>query len=477
MWAIDSGILMRASLRVRVFAATALVVMAATVVAGLLSRRATLQEDRQLSAASAPPLDATMIASLESAWAANGLDGVRRELQEIGSRLNRRLLVVSPAGAVVAASASTIESARVSRESDGGLSIALDQHGIQTTVVVRGAPAHAVHAPDGQVVGQLMTLPNETVAAGGPPLLPPWIVLTIATTTAALIVTFVVAGRVLRPVTELTRAARMLRDGALDVRVRDAGRDELGELARAFNGMAEQLELTERQKNQIITDVAHELRSPVSNLRCTVEAMQDGLLPADTARIASLHAEVVLLERLIADLQEIAVADAGALTLRRERVDVGEVVRQTVAGMTGLPTATIEIDDSASPIEADPDRLRQMLRNLLDNARQFTPPDGRIRVVVRRDGQRTCIDVHDTGQGIDAAHLPRVFDRFYRVEPSRDRATGGAGLGLAIVRRLAAAHGGAATASSAGVGRGATFTICLPRLPSPGADPRRASSP
>lgn len=226
--------------------------------------------------------------------------------------------------------------------------------------------------------------------------------------------------------------------------------------------MAERLAHTERTKRQLVTDVAHELRSPVTNLRCGLEAIQDGLVTADRARIDALHAEVLLLQRLIADLQDLALAEAGGLTLQREPLDIAAAVRRaTAAEIAGAPV-TMHVADDAAIVLADAGRFEQMLPNLIGNARRHTPDGGRIDVRTSRAGGLIRIDVADTGSGIAPEHLPHVFDRFYRADASRDRATGGAGLGLAIVRRLAEAHGGTVTARSDGIGRGAVLTLLLP---------------
>jgi two-component system sensor histidine kinase BaeS len=233
--------------------------------------------------------------------------------------------------------------------------------------------------------------------------------------------------------------------------------------------MAERLAQTERTKRQMVSDVAHELRSPVTNLRCGLEAIQDGLASPDRARIDALHGETLLLQRLIGDLQDLALADAGGLSLRTESVDVAAVTQRAAGADLDPPPVVITVDPDAAIVVADAARLEQMLRNLVSNARRHTPPDGRIDITARRDRDWISIAVADTGAGIAAEHLPHVFDRFYRVDASRDRATGGAGLGLAIVRRFAEAQGGTVGAASRGAGLG---TIVEIRLRAPGSTAR-----
>jgi two-component system sensor histidine kinase BaeS len=268
------------------------------------------------------------------------------------------------------------------------------------------------------------------------------------------------------PVTALTDAAYRMRGGDLDVRVEVRGRDEVADLARAFNDMAARLAENERLRKQMVSDVAHELRSPVTNLRCTLESIQDGLAAADRSAIDALHEETLFLQRLIADLEDLSRADAGQLTLRSEQVDVAAAIRRaagaTLPGDTGIELR-LEIGEALPLVAGDTDRLEQVFRNLLANAVRHTPAGGRVIVRAGRyEAGGVRVEITDTGCGIDAAHLPKVFDRFYRADASRARATGGAGLGLAIVRQLVAAHAGNVTAQSAGVGYGATFVVTLP---------------
>jgi two-component system sensor histidine kinase BaeS len=193
--------------------------------------------------------------------------------------------------------------------------------------------------------------------------------------------------------------------------------------------------------------------------------LQDGLEQPDAATIATLYDETMFLQRLISDLQESTLAEAGSLPLRVEPVDVRDVVTRAVTSTSAAagPRITIEGPPDIRAL-ADRDRLEQVLRNLLTNARQHTPRDGSISVVLHRAPDNVEIAVSDSGAGISAEHLPHVFDRFYRTDASRSRSTGGAGLGLAIVRQFVAAQGGSVTAASDGIGCGATFRVRLPAV-------------
>jgi len=279
----------------------------------------------------------------------------------------------------------------------------------------------------------------------------------------ALLVTVLASRRVLRPVAELTAAAQRMEAGDLTQRVDDRGRDELAGLAHAFNGMADAIAGHEQQRRRLASDVAHELRTPIANLRGYVEAAQDGVTPTDPALLSSLHEEALLLQRLVDDLQTLALAESGRLPLALATIDVGELAGQVVAAFrlsaeqTGVTLTTAASDHAKVTAEADPVRLRQVLGNLVANALRHTPAGGTVTVAVSPSG----VTVADTGAGIAPDHLPHVFDRFWRADESRTRDTGGSGLGLAISRQLVDLHGGTLTVEST-LGEGTTFTVELP---------------
>ena len=452
------------SVRARVFVTTAAVLAAATLAAGLLSRQATLVEERQFVGPQRAPRIDGVPEAVQQAYTRNGWPGVRQVLVEAGTRVGVRFLAIDTAMKPVAASTPDLDRLHVKQAGPDGLSVETDRGDARASFELRGVPTFVVRDPDGADSGRVYVMPGDATPPPGTSTIPaPWIRNTIATAAVALVLTFVLGGRILRPVSELTTAARRMREGELDVRVSAEGDDELARLGRAFNVMAARLAQTETLKRQMVGDVAHELRSPVTNLRCGLEAIQDGLATPDRARIDMLHSETLLLQRLIGDLQDLALADAGGLSLRREPVHIAEVARRAVGSDVDAPPVSISVSPDASTVLADAARLEQMLRNLVNNARRHTPPDGCISITATRNDANVLIAVADSGSGIASEHLPYVFDRFYRADPSRDRATGGAGLGLAIVRRLAEAHGGSVTAASDGEGRGASFVVRLPQ--------------
>lgn len=279
------------------------------------------------------------------------------------------------------------------------------------------------------------------------------------------VVSTTIATRLLRPVRALTDAVNHMREGGgptTRVEVRDAG--EIGRLAEAFNEMSEHLERAEDQRKAMVSDVSHELRTPLSNLRGWLEAVQDGVVDPDPDRMEMLLGETLLLQAVIDDLQDLALADAGRLRLSPEPVDAALLVARVVAGheLRAEEAGVRLVDESRDlTLVADRTRMLQVLGNLVGNALRHTPEGGTVTVQAYRAGPDAVIRVVDTGVGIAAEDLPHVFDRFWRADRSRNRRTGGSGLGLAIVRGLVELHGGSVTADST-VGEGTAFTLRMP---------------
>ncbi|RZU20537.1 two-component system sensor histidine kinase BaeS [Kribbella rubisoli] len=280
---------------------------------------------------------------------------------------------------------------------------------------------------------------------------------------AALVMIF--AGRrLVRPIVALTGAAQRMRNGDHAARVPVSGKDEVARLGHAFNDMAESIQRHDFQRKAMVSDVAHELRTPLANIKGYLVASEDGVVPLDSELVTSLLEETELLEHLVADLQDLALADAGMLRLHPAPRDLTELAQQVVAAHR--PTAdaadvAVTAVGETSPAVVDSARIRQALGNLVSNAIRYTPAGGNVMVGVRRVGDGYNLSVTDNGSGIAEEHLPYVFDRFYRAEHSRSRSTGGSGLGLAITKHLAEAHGGKITVTSR-LGSGSTFTVWLP---------------
>lgn len=282
----------------------------------------------------------------------------------------------------------------------------------------------------------------------------------------AFLLTFFLSRRISAPVKALTLATRRLGGGDLSQRVRFKDKSEVGELAQAFNSMAGDLERVEQLRRNMVADVAHELRTPLSNLMGYLEAVRDGVIKPDADAIRSLNEEVSLLARLVDDLQELSLAESGELKLDYRATDMAKLIDQTVAAMETHVKAkgislSLDLPDDIPTANVDSYRISQVLRNLLDNALAHTKKGGAITVVVRSRSNYIKVIVIDTGEGIPAEDLPNIFERFYRADRSRTRATGGSGLGLTIAKRLVEAHGGKIEAQSE-PGKGSRFSFTVP---------------
>ena len=274
-------------------------------------------------------------------------------------------------------------------------------------------------------------------------------------------------GRALAPVHTLTAVAGRLGRGDLSQRVPARGRDEVGELGNSFNEMARALERAEQQRRTMTADIAHELRTPLSNVRGYLEAIRNGIVAPDAPIIDTLYEQTLHLSRLVEDLRLAAIVEAGALRLERGPVLVQEIAEDTVDAFRTRAaerrlTLTLDARPDLPEVSADRTRLHQIVANLLENALMHTPEGGRVTVSAGRaeDGW-VRLEVADSGPGIPPDEIPFIFDQFYRVDPSRTRETGGAGLGLTIVKRLVEAHGGRVSAESE-VGLGTRISVELP---------------
>jgi two-component system, OmpR family, sensor histidine kinase BaeS len=277
---------------------------------------------------------------------------------------------------------------------------------------------------------------------------------TVVAVLASVGLAIVLARMLVKPLAEIGRAARRIADGDYAARVPREGPEELKSLADSFNQMASALERQEEMRRDFIANAAHELRTPLTNLQGYLEALRDGVITADRATYESLHEEADRLVRLSRSLDALAEGDAGTSSPRLVELDLGSAIRSAIdlaapsAERAGL---RVETDvPAALPARADPDRLAQVLANLLSNAVHHTPAGGLISVRAERRPGDVLVSVANTGDGIPAEDLDRVFERFYRVEKSRDRARGGAGIGLAIVKQLVESFGGRVGAESQG---------------------------
>ena len=282
----------------------------------------------------------------------------------------------------------------------------------------------------------------------------------------ALLFTLGLSRAIVAPVEALTAAARRMAEGDLAQRVDVRGGGEVGQLAQAFNAMAESVARNEMLRRHMVSDVAHELRTPLTNIRGHLEGLCDGVLQPNRETLESVLEEAHLLARIVDDLQQLALAEAGQLRLERQPTPVEEIVaRASAALQPHFAARGVRLDvtcaDGLPPVDVDAERIGQVLRNLMHNAATHTPAGGRVTVSTRDAGDAVEVSVSDTGVGIAPADLPYVFERFFRADRSRTRATGGAGLGLAIAKQIVEAHGGQIWAESE-PGQGARFAFTLP---------------
>lgn len=282
----------------------------------------------------------------------------------------------------------------------------------------------------------------------------------------AILLGYLFTRQIVAPLGEVTAAAGQVSRGDLEQRVAIHGSGELARLGESFNLMAGTLSRDRQLRQNMVADIAHELRTPLSILQGNIEAMQDGVLETSPDNLASIHQETLLLARLVDDLRTLSLADGGQLKFQPADTDLKSLSSQVIDGFqTQLAAKNIhlvfEAPDDLPVVWVDPDRTAQVLRNLISNALHFTAEGGRITVrsIAASDGITTS--VIDNGIGIPVEDLPRVFDRFYRVDRSRTRSTGGSGLGLAIVKQLVEAQGGRVWAEST-EGKGSSFSFFFP---------------
>ncbi|MGB8707230.1 MAG: ATP-binding protein [Dehalococcoidia bacterium] len=377
------------------------------------------------------------------------LEGIQQYVKQWGSLYGRRIIFTDSSGVVIA-------------DSQGEL---LGQQYVPDT------PGMPVPPPwEGDSVGTLYFSPETSAVFPSPLSLSQAIshfllwgaLLAIA---VAFLITYFLSRRISAPVKALTHAAGQMGQGDLSQRVQSKDKGELGELARAFNTMAENLERGEQLRRNMIADIAHELRTPLSNLRGYLEAITDGVIKPGSGAIRSLGEEANLLSRMVDDLQELSLAEAGELKLDRQTQDIRRLLKKTVALRQTQAAAkgvlvSADLPKKLPRVNIDTHRINQVLLNLIDNAITHTPKGGIITITARNLDKWLEIAVDDTGEGIPAEDLPNVFERFYRVDKSRARATGGAGLGLAIAKSLVEVHGGKIEVRSE-EGKGSRFSFTL----------------
>ncbi len=448
----------------------------AMLVVGLGTQRMVRREfEATLTAQGGQPIREVPTTELTTLLQSQGWDGLRAWVAA-RARGGDRFLAIDPSGRVMAAPDSAIPAWSARPAPDSGWVLESRHAGELTRFVLSGGVPLLSARGDTAALAFALPPEDDAVAAdtseGGA-----WrafgrrlwlmiaMVVVLATTVAVAL-----SARVARPLQRLAAAARMVGSGNFTARVEEGRTVELAEVTKAFNAMAGALERSEAQRHRMARDVAHELRTPLTNLRGQIESMQDGLRPADEAGLRSLLEEATLLERLVRDLGQLADADAGRLEVDPSVTALEPEIRRTVEAFVQAGRAPGGRVAWAVPadlcVHADARRVGQVLRNLIDNALVHAPGSS-VRIAAGPDIEGAGmirVTVDDDGPGLDPSHLPFVFERLYRADPSRGRETGGRGLGLAIVRELVEAQGGQVGIESA-QGEGARLWFTLPGVP------------
>ena len=291
-----------------------------------------------------------------------------------------------------------------------------------------------------------------------------------AALTAAVLVSLFVSRRIVEPIQTLSNVSRRLAQGLYRERIYLQADDEIAQLAQGVNQLAEALDQTERRRLALLADVTHELRTPLATIGGYMEGLVDGVVSANPATFNLILRETRRLQRLIEDLELLSRVEAGQLPVVARAIDLRSVLEAQIAQFEPLfssnhVTLSLDVPEQLPQVWADPDRVAQVLINILANAYRYTPAGGQVTVQVSTDDHEVRVAVIDSGIGIAAEHLPHLFERFYRVDKSRARNSGGSGIGLAIARHLIYAQGGEIWAESDGIGKGARFIFTLPLAP------------
>jgi histidine kinase len=287
---------------------------------------------------------------------------------------------------------------------------------------------------------------------------------------AAVVVSLFVSRRIVEPLLTLSTVSRRLAQGYYRERTRISSDDEIAQLSQSVNQLADALDQTERRRLALLADVTHELRTPLATIGGYMEGLLDGVIKPSPQTFNLILQESSRLQRLIEDLELLSRVEAGQLPVVARRTDIRQAIEEVGAQFEPLfaanqVTLLLDLDERLPLVWVDPDRVDQVLINVLSNAYRYTPTGGTVTVRAADAGQMVLVGVRDTGVGIAAEHLPHIFERFYRVDKSRARQSGGNGIGLAIARHIAYAQGGEIWAESAGEGQGAVFYFTVPVAP------------
>ena len=383
-------------------------------------------------------------------------------VESAGAIYGRRVLLTDREGVVVADTNNTMQGRRLDgRRRDRKVVPVVGPEGQLGALVVSPESPGPPEAPLGPALEPTGPSLNMLLVMSG-----------LLATGVAVGLTFFLSRRVVAPVESLAQAAQRVARRDFTARAPSKSSDEVGELARRFNDMVGELARTEEVRRNMVADLAHELRTPLTNISAYLEGISDGVIEPNSEVWDLMQGETALLTRLIEELQDLALAESGRLQLQVEDCDLGQLTRAAVSAFQQQAQAKEIVLEVRTPqrvsVQGDGQRLNQVIRNLVSNAITHSPQGGRVMVSSELGDGTGRIVVQDTGPGIPAEDLPHIFERFYRVDKSRSRATGGTGLGLTIARRLVEAHGGEINVESE-ESQGARFIVDLPRAWTPQA--------
>lgn len=462
------------SLRYRFMIVIAIVSIIAVTIIGVLSNRiATIAFNRYRTPDTELSLDRFKPLLLKHYNTHNGWNDAQSILAQITDLTGQQLLLLDSNNKLIASAPINMQNATLQLLPGNKLNIQQhiisgDEAGVRHLDLVN-PPKIDLQTSEGTKIGSLIEAPIPPLPATSANfmtamnrmLLPA----TLISIVIALIAAVFLANKIVRPIDLLTHAVQKMGDGDLSSRVNITSKDEVGTLSMAFNAMADRIEKSEQLRRNLVNDIAHELRTPLTSIRCMLESLQDGISNPTPELINSIHEESMLLNQIIDDLQELALAEAGKLKLNLQSVSLSDSLNQAVtslqqnANLNGV-IIKLNVPKYLLDVYADPVRIGQVIRILLTNAITHTPRGGQVKISAQLKGQGIEIVVSDTGIGINPEHLPFIFERFYRADSSRNRATGGAGLGLAIAKQIVQMHGGSISAESV-KGEGTTIRISI----------------
>jgi len=448
------------SLRLRFIVAAMAITGAAVAGIALFSSRLALRQIERVSSnvARIDASPASFRGPLTEFWnRGHSWTGVTPTLARLSGDTFQLLLMAEPGG-IMAAWPPALATARVIRHADQSIDIETRSAAGVSRIFLRGSPR--VPVPD----ATLYILPVETADATERSEISRNVNRTLFYAVlfafaAALLAAVMLSRYVLRPVSALTTVAGEIAEGRYDQRVPAQGRDEIGRLAASINTMGDRLAHTEQLRRNMVGDISHELRTPLTRLQCQVEAIQDGLAPATLDALRQLHAQILHLGRLVDDLQDLSLSDAGQLKLTPVPLQLDALIREMVREFALDVPVQLALAPDLPPVLADRRRIRQIFENVISNAIRSSPQGAQIHISAVHLQREIEVRVQDAGPGIPPEHLSLVFERFHQVDDSRTRSTNGSGLGPAIVKLLVEAHGGRVRAENSRVGTTLIFTL------------------